>query len=328
MVAALIYDGLCAFKFGITAGVFSLKRPEMGDDWYRFVTCSEQPGPLSTNSGLRVVAERDLSALAEAGTIVVPGWCSDDATPTIAMRDALLTAHERGARFVTICSGAFLLASVGLLAGRRATTHWRYANRLRKVHPDIEVDAEVLYVDEGDILTSAGSAAGIDLLLHLVRKDFGPDVANSVARRMVVAPHRSGEQAPFVERPVPHHPGSHLSAVLDAVRQRPAKLWTIANMARIAAMNKRTFVRRFRDAIGLSPGAWVIQQRVAVAQELLETSNLSIEAIAVEVGMRTAANLQLYFHGHVGISPTVYREHFRRELIPHRGRIGSVDAAY
>jgi AraC family transcriptional regulator, transcriptional activator FtrA len=192
LVAALIYDGLCEFEFGITAEVFGLERPEMGDDWYRFVTCSEESGPLSTNSGLRVEAERDLSALMEAGTIVIPGWRCDGSAPTPVLRAALLAARERGARLVTICSGAFLLAAIGLLAGRRATTHWRYAARLAAAHPDIEIDADVLYIDDGDILTSAGSAAGIDLLLHLVRKDFGPDAANSVARRMVVPPHRSG----------------------------------------------------------------------------------------------------------------------------------------
>lgn len=329
LVAALIYDGLCAFEFGIVAEVFGLDRPEMGDDWYRFVTCSEHPGPLSTNSGLRVEAERDLGALAEAGTIVIPGWRADGSTPSPALRDALLAARERGARFVTICSGAFLLASIGLLAGRRATTHWRYAERLRDAHPQIEVDADVLYVDDGDVLTSAGSAAGIDLLLHLVRKDFGSEAANSVARRMVVAPHRSGGQAQFVERPVPHHHGSQLAAVLDAVTQRPAKAWTLADMARMAAMSERTFVRRFRDATGLSPGAWVIEQRVAAACELLETTNLSIDVIAMHIGMGSAANLRLNFRGHLGVSPTTYRDRFRREpaLASRKDRQGGRDAS-
>jgi AraC family transcriptional regulator, transcriptional activator FtrA len=328
LVAALIYDGLCEFEFGIAAEVFGLERPEMGDDWYRFVTCSEKPGRLSTNSGLRVEAERDLSALMEAGTIVIPGWRCDDSAPTPVLRAALLAARERGARFVTICSGAFLLAAAGLLAGRRATTHWRYTERLASAHPDIEIDANVLYIDDGNILTSAGSAAGIDLLLHLVRKDFGPEAANSVARRMVVAPHRSGGQAQFVERPVPRHPGSQLAAVLDAVRHRPDKVWTIASMARIAAMSERTYVRRFREATGLSPGAWVIEQRVAVARALLETSDLPIDAIAAQSGMGSAANLRLHFRGHVAISPTAYRERFRREPELHRERTGSVADAY
>ena len=313
LVAALIYDGLCAFEFGIVAEVFGLKRPELGDDWYRFVTCSEHPGPLSTNSGLRVEAERDLDALAEAGTIVIPGWHSDGSGPSPALRDALLDAHRRGARFVTICSGAFLLASIGLLDGRRATTHWRYAERLGAAHPDIQVDAAVLYVDDGDILTSAGSAAGIDLLLHLVRKDYGPKIANSVARRMVVAPHRSGGQAQFVELPVPRHHASQMATVLDAVRQHPARAWAIADLARMAATSERTFVRRFRDATGLSPGAWVIGQRVAVACELLETTDLSVEVIATNAGMGSAANLRLNLRGRLGISPTTYRGRFRRD---------------
>lgn len=314
LVAAVIYDGLCAFEFGIAAEVFGLERPEMGEDWYRFVTCSEHPGPLSTNAGLRVEAERGLDALSEVGTIVIPGWRSDGAEPSPALRQALLAASERGSRFVTICSGAFLLASLGLLAGRRATTHWRYAERLRTAHTDVEVNADVLYVDDGDILTSAGSAAGIDLLLHLVRKDFGAHAANSVARRMVVAPHRSGGQAQFVERPVPDRPGNQLSAVLDAVRARPAQAWTVGQMARAAAMSERTFVRRFRDATGLAPGTWLTGQRLAAARDLLETGDLPIELVAAQSGMGSAANLRLRFRAQIGVSPTTYRERFRREL--------------
>lgn len=313
LVAALIYDGLCAFEFGITAEVFGLKRPEIGEDWYRFVTCSEHRGPLSTNAGLRVVAERDLSALAEAGTIVIPGWQSDGAEPSPPPRHALLAARERGARFVTICSGAFLLAVVGLLSGRRATTHWRYADRLRAAHPGVQVVDDVLYVDDGDILTSAGSAAGIDLLVHLVRKDFGPRAANSVARRMVVAPHRSGGQAQFVDRPVPTHPGNQLAAVLDSICAHPAKIWTIAQMARAAAMSEQTFVRRFMDATGSNPGAWLVVQRLTVARELLETSEMPMELVAAEAGMGSAANLRLHFRTHMGVSPTAYRDCFQHK---------------
>lgn len=315
LVAALIYDGLCAFEFGIVAEVFGLDRPEMGEGWYQFVTCSEHRGLVSTNAGLRVEAERGLDVLAEAGTIVIPGWRSDGALPSPAMKDALLAARERSARFVTVCSGAFLLASVGLLSGRRATTHWRYAERLRTAHPGIEVDADVLYVDDGDILTSAGSAAGIDLLLHLVRKDYGADAANSVARRMVVAPHRSGGQAQFVERPVAQHQGSQLAAVLDAVRQTPSRAWSIPGMARLAAMSERTFIRRFREATGTSPGAWVNEQRVVAAREFLETTDLPMEAVADRTGLGSAANLRMTFRNQVGISPTAYRAQFQR--VPH-----------
>ncbi len=311
LVAALVYDGLCVFEFGIVAEVFGLARPEMGDRWYRFVTCAERPGPLVTGVGLRVEAEGGLDLLARADTIVIPGWRTDGSRPTPVLRDALLAARARGARFVTVCSGAFLLASIGMLAGRRATTHWRYAERLGASYPAIEVDADVLYVDDGDVLTSAGSAAGIDLLLHVVRKDFGPEAANSVARRMVVAPHRSGGQAQFVERPVPSHRGSQLAAVLDAVRAAPAKPWTIAAMARLAAMSERSFCRRFHAATGSSPRSWVIAQRVTAACDLLETTDLPIEMVALHAGMGSATSLRINFGREMGIAPSAYRERFR-----------------
>lgn len=311
LVAALLYEGLCTFEFGIAAEVFGLDRPEMGADWYRFVTCSEHAGPLSTNARVRIEAERGLDALADAGTIVIPGWRADRAEPSPQLRAALLAARARGARFVTICSGAFLLASLGLLAGRRATTHWRYAERLQDSFPCVEVDANVLYVDGDDILTSAGSAAGIDLLIHLVRKDFGPHAANSVARRLVVAPHRGGGQAQFVERPVPAYSGNPFAAVLDAVRARPDGRWTIGEMARMSGMSMRSFNRKFRDATGSSPGAWVVAQRLSVARDLLEASDLPVERIATETGIGTAANLRVHFRTETGLSPTDYRKRFR-----------------
>jgi AraC family transcriptional activator FtrA len=315
LVVTLVYEGLCAFEFGIAAEVFGLPRPEMGPDWYRFVTCAEHRRPLATNVGLRVEAEAGLEALSEAGTIVIPGWRSDGAVPAQELRDALLAAHDRGARLVTICSGAFLLASIGLLDGRSATTHWRYAERLRAAYPAVNVDADILYADDGKIFTSAGSAAGIDLLLHLVRIDFGPDAANSVARRMVVAAHRSGGQAQFVDRPVPIRPESQLASLLDRIRAQPAQSWTIAKMAAAAAMSQRTFARRFSDATGSSPGAWLTAQRLSVARDLLETTDLSMERVAEEVGMGSATNLRSHFTIHVGIPPNIYRKQFRRERL-------------
>ena len=316
LVVALLYDGLCMFEFGIVAEVFALPRPELGLGWYRFLTCAERPGQHTTNAGIVVAAEDGLEALDRAGTIVIPGWRSDGAAPTPALREALLAAHARGARLVTICSGAFLLASIGLLDGRRATTHWRHAERLRSDHPAVTVDADRLYAEDGTIFTSAGSAAGIDLLLHLVRTDFGPDAANSVARRMVVAAHRSGGQAQFIERPVPVRQESQLSDVLDRMRAAPADPWTIAEMAGAAAMSQRTFVRRFRDATGASPGAWLAEQRLAIARDLLETTNLSMEQIAEEAGIGTATNLRLHFSSHIGIPPSAYRKQFLREQGP------------
>lgn len=313
LVVVLVYDELCVFEFGIAAEVFALPRPELGPDWYRFLACAERPGAHTTNAGVSVHAEAGLEALERAGTIVIPGWRADGIAPSPALRDALLAAHARGARLVSICSGAFLMAAIGLLEGRRATTHWRYANRLQSAHPSVAVDADTLYAEDGTIFTSAGSAAGIDLLLHLVRTDFGPEAANSVARRMVVAAHRSGGQAQFIERPVPRRPESQLSSLLDRMRAAPARSWAIAEMAEAAAMSQRTFVRRFREATGASPGAWLTEQRLMVARELLETTDLPMDRIADTAGIGTATNLRLYFTSHVGIPPSLYRKQFRRE---------------
>lgn len=313
LVVALAYPGLCAFEFGIAAEVFGLDRPEMGPDWYRFRVCAEQPGPLATNAGLGVTVPHGLEMLAAAGTIVLPGWRSDGIPPSPALLEALRAAYHRGARLVTICSGAFLLAATGLLDGRRATTHWRYAERLATAHPAVTVDADLLYAEDGTLFTSAGSAAGIDLLLHLVRKDFGADAANSVARRMVVAAHRAGGQAQFIERPVPESPDHRFAALLDQLRADPARCWTIADMAASAILSPRTFVRRFHQATGTTPGAWLLAQRIDVARVLLETSDLAMEQVAQQAGLGTAANLRLHFGRQLGIPPVQYRRQFRRQ---------------
>jgi AraC family transcriptional activator FtrA len=202
LVVALAYDGLCTFEFAIVAEVFGLDRPEMGPGWYRFAAAAVEPGPLRAHGGLRVEVDGGLELLEAADLVVVPGW-KGAGVPVPGALTAALVAHARGARLASICSGAFVLAATGLLDGRRAATHWRYAEALGRAHPRVEVDAGVLYVEEGRVLTSAGSAAGIDLMLHVVRSDFGADAANAVARRLVVPAHRSGGQAQFIERPVP-----------------------------------------------------------------------------------------------------------------------------
>lgn len=311
-VVALAYAGLCTFEFGIAAEVFGLPRPEMGEDWYRFATCAERPGLLATNVGLAIEVKGGLDLLRDAGTIVIPGWRNDGAVPSEPLLEALRAAHKGGARLVSLCSGAFLLAATGLLDGRRATTHWRYAERLQAAYPAIVVDADTLYAGEDRVFTSAGSAAGIDLLLHLVRMDFGPDAANSVARRMVVAAHRNGGQAQFIERPVMPQPDSRLAGLLDLLRRDPAQPWTVAHMARTVAMSRRTLARRFNAETGHSPLAWLTLQRIAVARDLLETTALPVERVADETGMGSAANLRLHFTRHVGIPPNVYRQQFRR----------------
>jgi AraC family transcriptional regulator, transcriptional activator FtrA len=310
LVAALLHDGVATFELGIVTEVFGLARPEMGSDWYRFVTVAEEHTPLRATGGLRVSPEAGLEALAAAGTIVIPCWRTDGAPPTPAVRQALSAAYARGTRLVSVCSGAFLLAACGLLTGRKATTHWLYADRLQALYPDVRVNPDVLYVDEGQILTSAGSAAGVDLLLHIVRKDFGARTANEIARRMVTAPHREGGQAQFIDRPVPRRANDGLGSLLEAIRRRPAERWTIGRMARRVAMSQRTFIRRFHASTGMCPGEWVIATRLEAARFMLESTPTGLEEIARSSGFGNPAALRHHFRRRVGLTPTAYRASF------------------
>ncbi len=312
LVAALVYDGLCGFEFACAAEVFGLPRPELGPGWYRFETCAAERGTLRAQHGLRVVADAALERLVEAGTVIIPGWKDIDAAVPVRVLEALRAAHARGARLLSICSGSFVLAATGLLDGRRATTHWRYAEALQRRYPRIAVDPAVLYVDEGQILTSAGSAAGLDLCLHLVRRDHGPDIANQVARRLVIPPHRDGGQAQFVERPVRKREASALSKVIDAMQRRLASHQPIAELGAMAAVSERSFMRRFKEATGMSPGDWLISARVDRARELLVGSALPIDAIAGECGFGSAITLRHHFRRKLGISPSAYRARFAR----------------
>lgn len=310
LVAVLAYDGLCTFEYGIAVEVFGLARPELGSAWYRLVTCAIDKGPMRASGGLRVEADQGLEALEGAGTIIMPGWKGIDVPPPPALLDALRRAHARGARLMTICSGIFVLAATGLLAGRRVTTHWRYADELIDAYPGLVFDPDVLYVDGGDILTSAGSAAGLDLALHLVRRDHGPEIANHVARRLVLPAHRNGGQRQYVERPVAVREQSRLSSLLDEIRARLDHPWTVREMARRAAMSERTLNRRFVEATGLAPGAWLVAARIDRARELLEASDISVEDLARRSGFGSPATLRHHFRRGVGISPTSYRQRF------------------
>ncbi len=307
----MLHEKVATFELGIVAEIFGLPRPELGPDWYRFVTVAEEVRPLRATGGLRIAPEAGLERLAQAGTIVVPGWRTDGEPPAPAVRAALCAAYERGARLVSICSGAFLLAACGLLRGRRATTHWLYADRLQALYPDVDIDPDVLYVDEEQILTSAGSAAGVDLLLHIVRKDFGAQAANEIARRMVMAPHREGGQAQFIDRPVPRRAEDGLGSLLEAIRRRPGERWTIARMARRVAMSQRTFIRRFQESTGMGPGEWVIATRLEVARFMLESTATGLEEISRSSGFGNPAALRHHFRRQVGVTPTAYRSSFR-----------------
>ena len=311
LVVALAYNGLCTFEFGVAVEIFGLDRPEMGGAWYRFQVAAIEPGPLTAAGGIRVAADGGLALVEQAGTIIVPGWRGADSPVPERLLAALRRAHKRGARLLSFCSGVFVLAATGLLDGRRATTHWRYSERLARAYPAIRVQPDVLYVDEGNVLTAAGSAAGIDLSLHLIRRDWGPAAANSVARRLVVPSHRDGGQAQFIEAPVPQaREGGRLGQVLERMRAEPAGDTTLAKLARAAGMSRRTFMRRFKASTGTTPGAWLANARIARARELLEYTASDIEAIATAAGFGSAATLRHHFRKQVKVSPSAYRRRF------------------
>jgi len=310
LVVALAYDGLCTFEFACGAEVFGLARPEYQPDGYRFETCAQHGLPVHGQHGLAMTVDGGLERLAEAGTILIPGWSAFDAPVAPELIAALQTAYARGARLLSICSGAFVLAATGLLDGKRATTHWRYSAALQSRYPRIQVDDDVLYVDEGRILTSAGSAAGLDLCLYLVRRDFGPQIANQVARRLVIAPHRDGGQAQFLERPVAPSGHGSLSGLMDHMRQRLNEPWYVAMLADIAAMSPRTFIRRFKAQSGMTPLDWLTNLRIDQARQLLESSTVSIERIAANCGFGSAMTLRHHFRRKLGVSPSDYRQRF------------------
>jgi len=311
LVVALAYDGLCTFEFAIVAEIFGQVRPELGPGWYRFAAAAIEPGPLRAQGGLRVEVDGGMELLEQAALIVVPGWKGIAVPVPEALLAALRRAHARGARLASICSGAFVLAATGLLDGQRAATHWRYAEALAARHPAVRVDAGVLYVEAGRVLTSAGSAAGIDLMLHLIRAEFGMAAANSVARRLVMPAHRAGGQAQFIDRPVPPpQEGARLAALLDAVRAEPGRDWRIAGMAAAVAMSPRTFLRRFGETTGMAPAEWVAAVRVDEARRLLETTRLPMEVVAGRAGFGSLQALRQQFRRRVGVSPRAYREGF------------------
>jgi len=308
-VVLLAYDGLGAFEFGIAVEVFGLPRPEIRD-WYKFRVCGLEPGPLRATGGLRVIAPGGLEGLSKSGTIIIPGFRTEEDPPEHLI-ETLRRAHRRGARLVSICSGVFVIAATGLLDGRRATTHWRYVEKLKNRYPRIKVEPDVLYVDEGDILTSAGSAAGIDLCLHIVRRDFGADTVNLVARRLVTSPHREGGQVQFIERPVGEESSPWLASLFEWVQHHLNEDLSVQDLARRAHMSKRTLSRRFIEATGTSPANWINGLRVTRARDLLETTTLGIEQIAGGCGFGSAPTLRHHFKTRMKISPAVYRSRFR-----------------
>ena len=310
LVAVLAYDGLCTFEFGIAVEVFGLPRPEFDFPWYEFCVVSAEGRRSRATGGIVVEATAGLASLDQARTIVVPGWRGRAERPPERLLKSISRASEKGARCLSICSGVFVLAAAGLLRGRRATTHWRHLPDLKSMYPDIEVEEDVLYVDEGNVITSAGSAAGIDACLHLVRRDFGSKIANSVARRLVMPPHREGDQAQYVAAPVQERRGRRVSEVMDWARKRLDEPLSIGLLAARAAMSERTFLRRFQASVGLSPADWLQRERMYRARELLESAEGKLSDIAEQCGYRSLETFRAAFKRIVGTSPAAYRTRF------------------
>ncbi|WP_216205301.1 GlxA family transcriptional regulator [Amycolatopsis aidingensis] len=305
-VAVLVLPDVVPLDLAIPTQIFA----EEGGMPYRLTLCGTEPGPVQTTAGYAVQVGAGLAAAARADTIVVPGYQPHLRQVPPAVCRLLTRAHERGKRIVSICTGAFALAAAGVLDGRTATTHWIAADELAEHYPRVRVDPDVLYVDEGTVLTSAGIAAGIDLCLHIIRCDLGARTADRVARAIVAAPHRTGGQAQYIRRPPPREAGTSLADTLAWARQRLHEPLTVADLAAHAHVSPRTLARRFLAETGTSPLRWLLTARIDLARQLLESGDLGITQIAHSCGFGSGPNLRKHFHRLVGTSPTAYRQSF------------------
>lgn len=311
-VAVVAFEGISPFHLSVPCMVFGDDLSRLGVPRYGLVVCGEKTGPIATMSGFDIVVERDLSALEQADTVIVPAWPDPDVAPPEPLLRALRAAHARGARMVGLCLGAFVLAEAGLLDGHTASTHWVWAEDFARKYPKVKLDPKVLYVDDGNILTSAGTAAAIDCCLHLLRADHGADVASRVARRMVVAPVRHGGQAQYIEQPLPKGGGNDpLSKALDWAIANLAQPISVDTLAGRAAMSRRNFTRRFKMKTGTTVAQWLINCRLAAAQRLLETTDQPVDRIADQAGFGSAASLRQHFTVKFAVSPVAYRKQFR-----------------
>ena len=311
-VAVIAFDGISPFHLSVPCLVFGEERTPDGAPRYRLLVCSVEGGPLRTNAGFQIEAAHGLRALSQAGLVIVPSWRDDLTRPPEALLNALRQAHKRGARIVGLCLGAFVLAEAGLLDGRPATTHWNLVPAFAERYPQVQLDPQVLYMDDGDVVTSAGTAAAIDCCLHLMRQRHGAEVANHAARRMVVAPHRQGGQAQYIEQPVPASGADHrLAKVLAWVGRHLDEPHSLDALAARAAMSRRTFTRHFRQATGTTVVQWLLNQRLARAQRLLESTDRPIDAVAADAGFGSTASLRQHFAAAFNTSPLAYRRQFR-----------------
>ncbi len=310
-VALAIPEGAPIFEVAIPCEVFGRPRPELADPWYDFRICAADPGRTRTQAGFVAAEAGSLDELAVADTVIVAalGDPAGDVEPQLVA--AVRAAHEAGARVVSLCTGAFVLAAAGLLDGRTATVHWMHADQLTRRYPRVKVDPSVLYVDTGDVLTSAGTAAGLDLCLHLVRLDLGAEVANVLARRLVIQPHRPGGQAQYVETPLARHDDASLAPLLHWAMEHLDQPMTIEGLAARLHTTPRTLIRRFHAATGTSPLQWLLAQRVQRARELLESSDEPMSRIARACGLGSEVNLRHHFARLVGLPPTQYRRAFQ-----------------
>jgi len=311
-VVALVLETVVPFDLAVPCQVFGWGRPDLGAIRYAFAVCGVRRGTVRTPQGFGIEVRHGLHALRDADTIVVPGTSDLSRPIPRQVSAALREAYDRGARLISICSGAFVLAEAGLLDGRRATSHWQDAPLLAARYPAVRVDPTVLFVDEGRVLTSAGIAAGIDLCLHVVLADHGAAVANAIARRLVVAPYRGGGQAQYIEMPIPDPEGSTLERTREWIRRNIGQPLTIREMARHARMSERHFARRFVEEAGITPMQWLLRLRVNHARELLERSDLLVKQVAARTGWGSTLALREHFRRHVGTTPLAYREAFRQ----------------
>ncbi|WP_027343698.1 GlxA family transcriptional regulator [Hamadaea tsunoensis] len=313
-VAILALDGVVPFDLGVATQIFRVARDADEQHLYDIAVCTPDGAPVRTSVGFSIVADHGPEAIDGADTVIVPGVHRGSALmegrnePEVT---AALNRRRPGTRLMSICTGAFVLAAAGLLDGRPAATHWAWAAQFRQLFPDVKLDHDVLFVDDGDILSSAGVGAGIDLCLHAVRADFGSDVANRAARKCVVPPWREGGQAQFIERPVPSPGDTSTAPTREWALRRLAEPLDLRSMARHARMSVRTFTRRFREETGVSPAEWLTRQRVEHARKLLESTDLSVDAVAREAGFGTTVSLRQRLHATVGVAPSAYRRTFR-----------------
>ncbi|GHO82169.1 helix-turn-helix domain-containing protein [Dictyobacter formicarum] len=311
-IAVLIYDAVNPFELAVATEVFGFERPELGVPWYRFLICAVEPRPIRTSAGIFLTTSYSLEHVEEADTIILPGSRPGNVPVPETLLDTLRRSYQRGARIITLCTATFLLAAAGLLDGRCVTTHWAWAAELAERYPRVHVDPQRLYTDDGQILTSAGTAAAIDLSLHVVRQDYGAEIATAIARRMVVPPHRDGGQAQYIETPLlsAREKGEPFGVTLEWITAHLHENLTVEQMAARAVMSPRTFARRFQATLGTTPYQWLLQQRVLLAQRQLETTNESIERVATCCGFSSAATFRLHFQRLLHISPQMYRHTF------------------